>query len=271
MHELPLNQAFGLRGLATPVAPQALAVVAHGDNRTEQPLLWRLCGALNQLGYNVSVLDATVAESTANPGLLDLLDYSWATPAPSDNGPIWQVLPAALGLQSLCAPGSTPALSLQRLGQAFESNTLVLLYAGVNTLVQLLGRTGLRPLLCVSGEKGSLLTTYLALKRLLGQGQLDPTLLNMVREGPHGHSAAAVAQALQDCARNFLAHAVHPVRIDPLQAEGPLEADMRHLATGLLGHAVPLLHTAPTVGYHGAGPGGLRDGKLGFGDMSRSH
>jgi hypothetical protein len=271
MHEVPLNQAVGLLGLAAPLAPQLLAVVAHGDTRTEQPLLWQLSSALSALGYSVSVLDASVAESEDNPGLLQVLDYAFGHGMPEDDGPAWNVLPAALGLQSLCALGSKPAHSLLRLGQAFQSQGVVVLYAGVDVMVQLLGNSDVRPLLSVSGEKSSLLTSYLALKRLLRKGRLEPTILNMMQDDPQGTGAAGVAQALRECARNFLAYEVHPIRIDPAQLEWQLGADMRRLATRLLEHAMALpgVVTDSRADFE-ASPEWSPD-RLRYGEMSRSH
>lgn len=240
MRDLPLNQAAGLLGLAAPQSAQLLAVVAHGDERTEQPLLWRLSSALSELGYSVTVLDATVTETADNPGLLQLLNYQFGHGAVEADAPPWDVLPAALGLQSLCALGAKPAYSLHRLGQAFQANGVVVLYAGVDTMIKLLSDSDLHPLLSVSCEKSSLLTSYLALKRLLRKARLEPTILNMMEDAGQGTGAAGVAHALRECARNFLAYEVHPVRIDPAQAELQIDADMRRLATRLLEHALPL-------------------------------
>lgn len=248
MHEAPLNQAVGLLGLASPRAPQLLAVVAHGDAAGEQHLLWRLCSALSQLGYGVSVLDATVAERDDNPGLQQLLDYPFGGGAPQEDSPVWNVLPAALGLQTLCTLGAKPAHSLRRLGQALESNGLVVLYGGVDTLVQLLGDTEARPLLCVSADKSALMSSYLALKRLLRKGRMEPTILAMMQADSQDASAAGAAHALRECARNFLSYDARFIPMDPLQTEMQLDADMRHLATRLLAHAITLPGTAPAFG-----------------------
>ncbi len=263
MHDVPLNQAIGLLGLAAPQAAQLLAVVAHGDARAEQPLLWQLSSALSELGYGVTVLDATVTETADNPGLLQLLDYQFGHGMVENDGPAWDVLPAALGLQSLCALGSRPAHSLERLGQAFAANGVVVLYAGVDTMIKLLSDSEVRPLLSVSCEKSSLLTSYLALKRLLRKARLEPTILNMMQDSLQGTGAAGVAHALRECARNFLAYEVHPIRIDPAQAESQIDADMRRLATRLLEHALPLQSGPPQsgTGYEFSG----------YREVSRSH
>jgi hypothetical protein len=248
MHDVPLNQAVGLLGLAAPQAAQLLAVVAHGDARTEQPLLWQLSSALAELGYAVTVLDATVTETVDNPGLLQLLDYQFGHGVVDSDGPAWDVLPAALGVQSLCALGTRPAHSLQRLGEVFAANSVVVLYAGVDSMIKLLSDSDLHPLLSVSCEKSSLLTSYLALKRLLRKARLEPTILNMMQDAKQGTGAAGVAHALRECARNFLAYEVHPIRIDPSQAESLVDAEMRRLATRLLEHALPLQSGAPPTG-----------------------
>jgi hypothetical protein len=130
----------------------------------------------------------------------------------------------------------------------FAANSVVLLYASVDAMIKLLSHSELRPLLSVSCEKSSLLTSYLALKRLLRKARLEPTILNMMHNASQGSDAAGVANALRECARNFLAYEVHPIRIDPSQAESLVDADMRRLATRLLEHALPLQGATPANG-----------------------
>jgi hypothetical protein len=265
MHDLPLNQAVGLLGLAAPLAPQLLAVVAHGDARSEQPLLWQLSSALTDLGYGVTVLDATMAESSDNPGLQQLLDYQFGHGNAESDGPAWNVLPAALGLQSLCALGTRPAHSRQRLGQALQNHGVVVLYARVETLVRLLSDSDVSPLLSVSCERSSLISSYLALKRLLRKARLEPTILNMMRDARPGKETGATgtAHALSECARNFLGYEVNAIRIDPSQSESRIDADMRHLATSLLENALVLKSGTARVGT------GFE--ASGFRELSRSH
>lgn len=263
MHDMPLNQAVGLMGLGATHTPQLLAVVSHGDPRTELPLLWQLSNALSQLGYGVTVLDATMGETAHNPGLQQMLDYPFGHSTSEADGPEWNVLPAAQGLQSLCALGSKPAHSLQRLAHTFQSNGVVVLYAGVDGLCKLLAHTELRPLLCLSQEKRTLMTTYLALKRLLRNARLEPTILNMMGGGEAARKdPASVAHALSECAKNFLGYTVQAVRIDPAQNEVQLDADMRRLATRLLENALPL--KTQVLGTTGFEPSGYRE-------LSRSH
>jgi hypothetical protein len=267
MHDLPLNQAAGLLGLAAPQAAQLLAVVAHGDERSEQPLLWQLSSAITELGYSVTVLDATQSESARNPGLQHLLDDPFGHAMPECDGPAWNVLPAACGLQSLCAPGARSAQSRKRLGQVLQNHGVIVLYAGVDCLVHLLRDTELSPLLSVSCEKSSLLSSYLALKRLLRKARLEPTILNMMRDAKAGQDngasgASGVVHALSECAKNFLAYEVTAIRIDPSQPDLQIDAELRHLATRLLENALPL--QASTVRASTIEASGFRE-------LSRSH
>lgn len=263
MRDMPLNQAVGLMGLGAAQAPQLLAVVSHGDPRTELPLLWQLSNALSQLGYGVTVLDASMPESEHNPGLQQLLDSPFSHDTIEPDGPEWNVLPAALGIQTLCGLGSKPAHSLQRLAQTFQTNGVVVLYAPVDALAKLLANTDVRPLLSLSCEKSSLMTTYLALKRLLRNARLEPTILNMMGSGSESRKGpASVAHALSECARNFLGYDIKAVRIDPAQAESQLDAEMRRLATRLLESALPLRNNA--AGHSGFEMSGYRE-------LSRSH
>ncbi|WP_342619008.1 hypothetical protein [Rhodoferax sp. GW822-FHT02A01] len=262
MHDVPLNQAIGLMGLGATQSPQLLAMVSHGDLRHEQPLLWQLGNALTQLGYGVTVLDGTVAETEQNPGLQQLLDFQFGHGVVESDAPEWNVLPAALGLQTLCALGMRPTHSLLRLAQTFQTNGVVVLYAGVDVLVKLLGHTDARPLLSVSSEKGSLMTTYLALKRLLRNGRIEPTILNMMDKDTDGRGDLGVAKALSECARNFLNYEVQALRIDPTQKESLLDMDMRRLATRLLENALPL---------RSQGSGNAGFDSSGYRELGRSH
>jgi hypothetical protein len=274
MHEMPLNQAAGLIGLARPAGAQLLAMVSHGDDKSELPLLWRLCTAMTELGYAVTVLDATKTESEANPGLQQLMDYRFGY-GPSDFAALhtdvleWTIVPSAQGIQSLCHLQTHTQIkrmqSLHRIGQLFPSNGVVILYAGVDAMVQMLGSTGCRPLLTVTQEKSSLLTSYLALKRLLIKAGLRPAILNMMAEPKPGNTAHAssVAGNLVECAKNFLGYEVNARYIDPHQPEQALAAEMRRLSMRMLENALMLSNATAMLGTAGA--------QEAAGPMSRSH
>lgn len=251
MLDFPADQAAGLRGLAPPAGPHLLAVVSHGDDQTELPLLWRLCSALVSLGYAVTVLDATKRESQTNPGLSQHLEYTFRHTGEEMDAPGWSVIPSALGVQNLCAEAAAPSQGLRRLGQLFNPNGIVILYARAEWLAPLLADTGVTPLLAVSSVKNSLLTSYLALKRLLLNARLSPTILNMMdeRQSSVEVNPATVTSNLSDCARNFLGYEVNALNIDLCAEESRLGAAMRRLAAHLLETAIPLSGTRPHGAY----------------------
>jgi len=257
MLELPANQAAGLMGLATLAGPQMVSLVSHGDDQTELPLLWQLCCAWSELGYAVTVLDATQAESAAQPGLEQMMEYrlagSYEPPGVEADATQWTIVPCAKGIQSLLHPGSSNWQALARVGQLFAAETVVILYAGVDCLVRLLGHTAVKPLLSVSEDKTSLLTSYLALKRLLVQGRLEPTILNMISAGGSNLAVRGKVSAhLGECARKFLGYELKAIDLD-LTLEGPSHgARVRRLAARMLESSLTL-GNAGTRGYGAMG------------------
>ena len=237
------NQAAGLLGMANQPGPRMLAVVNHGDDQAELPLLWQLCLALVNFGYSVTVLDATTQESDSNPGLAQLLDNSHWHDEPVRDTPAWTVLPSGTGLQDLCAASSQPpAHKLQRLGQLFRTDGVVILYCKAEWVASLLGECPVEPLLAVSPLRTSLMTSYVALKRLLISGKLRPTIVNMVHDSDsYGVAPAnAVSLGLSECARKFLGHDIKTLNIAVQSAESPQNGDMQSLALRLLEGALEL-------------------------------
>ena len=250
MHEQHANQAVGLLGLRAATGSQLIGMVCHGDEQAELPLLWRLCSALVSLGYPVTVLDATKTESDSNPGLEQLLDYQFGHSADNQGAPDWTVLPACRGIRQLCHIQS-PRQSLDRLGQLFQYAGVVILYGSAELLTQLLQGSQVKPLLAVSSAKSSLLTSYLALKRLLVHGRLEPTILNVVsptreRSGD-ADAGCGVTANLNECAKNFLGYEVKALTINPQADEAYVHAAVRRLAAMLLEHAQPLTCSVTTA------------------------
>lgn len=254
MLEPTLHQASGLLGLGDCAQTQLIGMVSHGDEVAELPLLWRLCSVLVDLGYQVTVLDATKSESEHNPGLEQLLSYHHADSNTAADTPDWSVIPAARGILQLCQLQTHTLQSLRTLGQLFRGTGVVILHGGADLLVQLLQGSPTRPLLAVSAAKSTLLTSYLALKRLLIQGNLEPIILNMMQSG-HAHTASGSTATtnLSECARNFLGYEVKAMELDPLANDLNVTATVRHLATCLLESAVPLgASRAPGLGMRAA-------------------
>ncbi|MDE2418574.1 MAG: hypothetical protein KGN32_12290 [Burkholderiales bacterium] len=241
MRDLPVHQAAGLMGLARNQFPRLTAFVSHGDAQAELPLLWKLCSAMVDLGYPVTVLDGTTQEAGDNPGLEQLLDFSTWRESPQES-PTWNILPSMQGLQALGAFANPSAHCLSALGQAFQHEGFVIAYSNAQVLSRLLTRSGVRPLLSLSTARTSLLTSYLALKRLLLKGGIEPVVANVVQYADRSlETESAVASNLCDCARNFLDFEVNIVTIVAPAGEDRPSMDVQRLALSMIENAIPLV------------------------------
>lgn len=235
-----LHQAAGLLDLAPPSSPQLIAMVSHGDGTVELPLLLQMCTALTRQGHSVTVLDGTVPETPVNPGLIQLLDGGLAPEIEGDS-PAWSVRAARQGLQMLSAEG--PGLeALAGLGRLFPPDQVVLLYSSTAVLAQLLRGSRVRPVLAVSSSGTSLLTSYLALKRLLIKGALEPTIVNVVdnAQGPIAAAQQRTPTSLTDCAKYFLNYDVNALNIAATGNEDRPWADIDRLVLGLMENTLAL-------------------------------
>lgn len=247
MLERPANQAAGLLELASPQVPQLMAVVNHGDETAELALLWRLCSSLVDFGYAVTVLDATTYESETNPGLEQLLDYAYWRGNEDSNAPAWNVIPSGRGLQALAGMPERRLQSLHHLGRLFMHDSVLILYGQAELLTPLLAHSGIHPLLAIAPAKRSLLTSYLALKRLLLKGGLEPTIVNLTGDNQRAgaEQVEGVAASLSDCARTFLGFEVNAFDITtPYDDDRPCAAIQR-LALRMLESALPLAPDMP--------------------------
>lgn len=259
MLDHPINQAAGLLDLAVVPTPKLIAMVSHGDEQVELPLLLQLCNALVGFGHPVTVLDGTVLETPDNPGLAQLFDYSMAPHQVSD-APSWSVLPARLGLQTLASGSATGMHSLVDAGGLFPHDSVVIVYSTAQTLAHLLHGSGVRPVLAVSTAKTSLLTSYLALKRLLLKGALEPTVVNVMDnvQAKTPVSENRMPTSLNDCAKYFLNYQVNALNIPAPTTDERPSASIGRLVLGLLenamalnsGWSAPHRPYAPTVRHH---------------------
>lgn len=257
MHKPAINQAAGLMDMAPQGGTRLMAMVCHGDEQAELPLLWTLCAALTNQRYQVTVLDGTKQESQDNPGLEQILDYSYWQSAAADNLAPWAILPARQGLLTLAAaPSSAHWHSALQSSPLLASNAVVVVYAPADLLVGLSNQTGVTPLLALSSGKTALMTSYLALKRLLINTQRVPTIAHVHSPTQTSDNPDIVARCLRDCARQFL-----DVELDMfplhLDAEPALaHADMNALVQLLLDESVTLdapwnSVRTPAYGSHG--------------------
>lgn len=226
MAERTTNQAAGLMELASKEPVRLMAVVCHGDEHAELPLLWGLCASLAHQNYQVTVLDGTKSESHDNPGLEQILDYSYWQEQHTDTSCAWRIVPARQGLQTLAATASASWVSALQWGSLLAPHMVVIVYAPAELLTGLCTQTGLTPLLALSSGKTSLMTSYLALKRLLINTYRVPTIAH-VHPSTHGDREDAVARSLQDCARQFLQVEVEvlPLKLGPGQALAHTDLD----------------------------------------------
>lgn len=240
MRDIPTHQAAGLLGLSHQQFPRLTAFVSHGDAQAELPLLWKLCSAMVELGYPVTVLDGTTQETGDNPGLEQVLDFTDWQDNPQSM-PTWNILPAMQGLQALSAVNNSGAYTLNALGHTFSHEGIVIVYSNAQLLSRLLARSGVKPLLSLSTARTSLLTSYLALKRLLLKGGITPVVANVVQYAERSaESSGAVASNLCDCAKNFLDFEMNIVTIVAPAGEDRPSMDVQRMALSMVENAVPL-------------------------------
>jgi hypothetical protein len=235
MLEPCVNQAAGLQGLALQPGTRLVAVASHGSQQGEMPLLWSLCAAWVDLGFAVTVLDGQASESVQNPGLKQLLDDPMGRVFDEHDPLSWSVLAASQGLRQLASRG----LSLDNLGALFPNFGVILIYADAPTLALILKGSGIAPLLVVAPLKASSLTAYQALKQLLLDAQLQPTVANIALATPATTSMqiARPFQHLQDCAKAFLGYSVKPLTVTAGSQSGIAGDGVGRLALQLLENA----------------------------------
>lgn len=238
LEEPCVHQAAGLQSLATQLAPRLIAVTSHGDQQGELPLLWALCTRWTDMGLSVVVLDGQTPETPLNPGLTQLLDNPLGRFMEDDNPSSWSVVPSAIGLARL----SGGHLLGRKVSELFRNFAVVLVYANASIQTQLLKGSGLTPLLVVPPLRSSALTAYQALKQLLLDGQLQPTVANIVLEPTVSAAMPTTlpAQSLLNCASTFLGYSAQPLTITASARTDQSSEDIDRLAMQLLENAVQL-------------------------------
>lgn len=240
-----VTQGAGLQGLSAQASPRLVVMASHDDRPSELPLLWSLCAAWSDLGYFVVVLDATQTESPTNPGLQQLLTPSGR---PEDMpheamDTAWSIYPAALGLGQLCTASqhTVDAAPLEELEHLFQNYDVVLLYANADMLASSLPDSSIEPLLAISTNERSVLTAYQALKRLLLNGRLHPTIVSMVDTSDQNSLACGhkMNKSLQGCAMNFLGRPISTLSVDMQQTDENAPRDVNRLALRLLESGMP--------------------------------
>ena len=242
MLETCVNQGAGLQSMALQAAPRVIAMASHGDQQGELPLLWGLCSTLVDSGYSVMVLDANAVESDNNPGLAHLLDDASWRDEELNEPKSWSVLPAALGLLRMSSCGTSQGLPLDPLGGLLQNFGVIVIYARAEVLVRLLPGSGIQPLLTVSTLKTSPVTAYQALKQMLLNANLRPTVARIVaNDGPDfSEMGRPEVDNLKQCAMEFLGYQIDPLTIRARQPNNRDSNDVSRLALRLLENAMPL-------------------------------
>jgi hypothetical protein len=246
MLETCVNQGAGLQSIALQASPRVIAMASHGDQQGEMPLLWGLCSTLVDSGYSVMVLDANAVESDNNPGLAQLLDDASWRDGELDEELIepksWSVLPAALGLLRMSRSTEAQGLPLDPLGGLLQNFGVIVIYARADVLVRLLPGSGIQPLLTVSALKTSPVTAYQALKQMLLNANLHPTVARIVvNDGPDlSEMGRPEVDNLKHCAMEFLGYQIDPLTIRARQPKNRDFNDVSRLALRLLENAMPL-------------------------------
>lgn len=241
MLEPCINQAAGLQAMAPLASPKLVAVASHGQQQGELPLLWSLCQAWVELGLPVLVLDGNKSETDSNPGLIHLLqDPLWHANDEQDAS-AWRVLPAALGFAQLSGTG----FHAGSVGHLFRSNGVVLLYANATTLTHLLKNSGLTPLLVLPPLRSASMSAYQAMKVLVQDAQLQPTVANIALQTSTPIHMPSPVQTLQHCALTFLGLEIKPITVSALGNPQTSQDDISRLALQLLENAVPLQRQQP--------------------------
>lgn len=252
------HQATGLLELMQLHSAHLMAMVSHGDEQTELPLLWRICAALSDFGYPVTVLDGTTYENASNPGLSHMLSQEYWPDRRSWSDSSWAVIPAASGLRDLDA--STNATEgLQRLAGLFAADSAVIVYAKASALGGLLRSSSVQPVLAAAPVKGSLLTSYLALKQLLSHSSVTPNIVCM-STAPCAEptlSPEQLVQKLSECAQQYLGLDIHVQMLDTIDHDRAIHPDLQRLVLRMLENAAPL---RSKNSYHAANGGQLRTG-----------
>lgn len=230
------HQAEGLVTLGDRTSPRLIAVVQHGDEQAELPFLWQLCLTLSQFAYSVTVLDGTSTESTANPGLQQHLNGGANADSPQAAIGAWAVLPAKEGLMHLAVSNGPHQRGWHQLLRAFVGTGVVILYCNAELASQVLKGLETSALIPVSPERSSLLSSYLALKRLLILGGHRPTIIDVQSTDKNANTSGvpAVCTSLVECARNFLSFEVKVISFADIADDEQATADFNRFALSLL-------------------------------------
>lgn len=220
MLESVWHQGTGLHWQGAQSSLRVLPVVPSGDS-ADATAIWMACALLQQQGYPVVVLDGTQQESSAAPGLQDMLQprqgYAFNALAADINNPMSiATLPAARGMVQLQHKASiTSERPLDLLRRYVRNHALAVLWAPAPLLAGMLHGSTHPAIQLVPTQTRNVVSSYRAMKQIfMGSGHL-PRLVAM---RPAGYGFDTLLKSLSQCAMRHLHTEPLCEQFDPLQA-----------------------------------------------------
>lgn len=238
------HQASGLLNLRRGHAARLAPLVRHGDTRSESRLLHMLCAALCHRGWNVTVLDGSQTETKRTPGLLQSMEGRGEN-AVSTSQTIepWLTLPARLGLHELAQQGHEAWSDIWPCQGQHDLPSFTLVYASADQLAPLCLHLAARPLLSLSEERSSLLTSYLAIKRLLMDTGITASVVEVTdHQSAPGAAAQRQSNLLIECTRNYLQVDLDIPSLQWADMRWPGSIDFNAMVDSWIEESVTLVH-----------------------------
>ncbi len=237
-----LDQGAGLRMISQQLAPRLITLASHGDKAGELPFLWSLCSTLSNLGYPLVVLDVTTRETPQSPGLQGWLEDNYSLSEQDASMEAWPVFPSSQGFSRLCNRKKDAVSLFENLAEYFRNYGVVVLYLPTDILVSHLPDSRVEPLLAVSSNQVSLLTSYQALKKILHMTRLQPTVISVENStsGSAILNTQVMSKSLQSCVQSFLDREIETLTLPERHNSLAAMDDLNHLALRLLEKAQPL-------------------------------
>ncbi|MDD0811796.1 hypothetical protein PSQ20_15685 [Curvibacter sp. RS43] len=242
MFEAGLDQGAGLRRQTPKPLLRLVPVVRHGSGEAESRMLWQLAHALTDLDLPVAVLDIDSHETEDAPGLIELLQERCSLAEVLDETLPWPIVPAAVGWQELFRQGPLSDSSRQALRHWFGAYSVLLVYGTAERLGQALANTGVRPLVPVAPEPRPMLSAYQAMKTLIAQALLMPSVAIMVTQATETQvrKALQARKTLQNCFTRHIGCYLDSMTVKSFTDDEVAGRDIQMLALRLMENACSL-------------------------------
>lgn len=206
MLESAWHQGTGLHWQGAQTSLRVLPVVPSGDN-ADAAALWMACAHLQQQGYPVVVLDGTEQETSAAPGLQDMLQPRQGYAFTALNADIHDphsiaTLPAARGMVQLQHKASvTGERPLNLLYRFVRNHALVVLWAPAPLLAGMLQACSQSAIQLVPSQSRHVVSSYRALKHMFMHCAQMPRLVAL---RPASYGLDPVLKSVAQCAMRHL-------------------------------------------------------------------